>query len=219
MLLDGTRRGFPEDRLDTKSEPKVKCDKGGHYIHTINENVKVYFEDYYQFLEKCEMTAQKEQDRLIDLITETPKIAHGDPFLLPCAANWWWTCVLRTIRSFYGDGSNFGVIMSPWCFGTVTLEKVEIYRDQVARGDIDDPNIPEYPYFVLRYVNDIYKATLLELFDFPEKAFSMRWQYTELLKRYSQVLTNVTASLENVLTLVKKYGSAQKADRRRRRSA
>jgi hypothetical protein len=35
----------------------------------------------------------------------------------------------------------------------------------------------------------------------------MRWQYTELLKRYSQVLTNVTASLENVLELVKKYGT------------
>jgi hypothetical protein len=45
------------------------------------------------------------------------------------------------------------------------------------------------------------------LFDFPEKAFSMRWQYTELLKRYSQVLTNVTSSLENVLELVKKYGT------------
>lgn len=97
--------------------------------------------------------------------------------------------------------------MSPWCFGTVTLEKLEIYKEQVSKGEIEDSNIPEYPYFVLRYVEEIYKSTLLELFDFPEKAFSMRWQYTELLKRYSQVLTNVTASLENVLDLVKKYGT------------
>lgn len=209
MLLDGTRRGFPAERLDTKIEPKVKCDKGGYFIHTINENVKIYFEDYYLFLEKSELRAQKEQDRLIDLIAETPK-SRTETLSYYRARKLVVDLLLRTIRNYYGDGSNLGVIMSPWCFGTVTLEKVEIYRDQVARGEIDDPNIPEYPYFVLRYVNDIYKATLLELFDFPEKAFSMRWQYTELLKRYSQVLTNVTASLENVLTLVKKYGSQSK---------
>jgi len=210
MLLDGTRRGFPTERLDSKNEPKVKCDKGGFYIHTINENVKIYFEDYYLFLEKSEMKAQKEQDRLIDLIEATPK-SRPETLSYYRARKLVVDLVLRTIRSFYGDGSNLGVVMSPWCFGTVALEKVEIYRDQVARGEIDDANIPEYPYFVLRYVNDIYKSTLLELFDFPEKAFSMRWQYTELLKRYSQVLTNVTASLENVLTLVKKYGSQSKS--------
>ena len=100
--------------------------------------------------------------------------------------------------------------MSPWCFGTVTLEKLEIYRDQVAKGEITDSNVPDYPYYILRYINEIYKSCLLDTFDFPEKAFSMRWQYTELLKRYSQVLTNVTSSLENVLELVKKYGTEKR---------
>lgn len=210
MLLDGTKRGFPPERLDARNEPKIKCDRGGFYLYTINENVKVYFEDYYRFLEKTEMTAQKEQDRLIDLIAETPEL-RSETLSYYRARKLIVDLVLRTVRSYYGDQSNLGVIMSPWCFGTVALEKVEIYRDQVARGEIEDANIPEYPYFVLRYVNDIYKAALLELFGFPEKAFSMRWQYTELLKRYSQVLTNVTASLENVLTLVKKYGSQSKS--------
>jgi hypothetical protein len=209
MLLDGTKRGFPPERLDLRNEPKVKCDRGGCYVYTINENVKVYFEDYYRFLEKTEMTAQKEQDRLIDLIAETAP-DRAETLSYYRARKLVVDLVLRTVRGFYGDGANLGVIMSPWCFGTVVLEKVEIYRDQIARGEIDDPNIPEYPYFVLRYVSDIYKSTLLELFGFPEKAFSMRWQYTELLKRYSQVLTNVTASLENVLSLVKKYGSQSK---------
>ena len=74
MLLDGTKRGFPPERLDARNEPKIKCDRGGFYLYTINENVKVYFEDYYRFLEKTEMTAQKEQDRLIDLIAETPAL-------------------------------------------------------------------------------------------------------------------------------------------------
>ncbi len=206
MLLDGTPRGFTADRLRENNEPKVKCDQGGYYVYTLNENVKVYFEDYYCFLESTEMKAQKELDRLINLITETPAerteslaFYRGRKLILDM--------VLRTIRSFYSDGANLGVIMSPWCFGTVTLEKLEIYKEQVSKGEIEDSNIPEYPYFVLRYVEEIYKPTLLELFDFPEKAFSMRWQYTELLKRYSQVLTNVTASLENVLELVKKYGT------------
>ena len=206
MLLDGTQRGFTAERLRENSEPKVKCDQGGHYVYTLNENVKVYFEDYYSFLESAEMKAQKEQDRLIDLIATTPE-ARSESIAFYRARKLILDMVLRTVRTFYSDGSNLGVIMSPWCFGTVTLEKVEIYKEQVSKGEIEDANIPEYPYFVLRYVEEMYKATLLELFDFPEKAFSMRWQYTELLKRYSQVLTNVTASLENVLELVKKYGT------------
>lgn len=210
MLLDGTRRGFTKEILESHTEPRIKCDKGGHYLYTINENVKVYFEDYYRFLEKTEMTAQKEQDRLIEVIADTaPERTETLSFYR--ARKMIVDIVLRTVRSFYGDSSNLGVVMSPWCFGTVTLEKLEIYRDQVAKGEIDDPNIPEYPYFVLRYVNEVHKQTLLELFEFPEKAFSMRWQYTELLKRYSKVLSNVTSSLENVLNLVKKYGAESKS--------
>jgi len=206
MLLDGTRRGFTPERLRDYHEPRVKCDRGGYYLYTVNENVKVYFEDYYRFLEKTELAAQKEQDRLSDCLQATPP-SREETLAYYRARKLVVDLVLRTVRSFYGDGTNLGVIMSPWCFGTVTLEKLEIYRDQVAKGEIRDANVPDYPYFVLRYVNEIHRACLLELFDFPEKAFSMRWQYTELLKRYSQVLTNVTSSLENVLDLVKKYGS------------
>lgn len=206
MLLDGTRRGFTPERLRDHNEPRVKCDRGGYYVYTINENVKVYFEDYYRFLEKTELAAQKEQDRLGECIAETAS-SREETLAYYRARKLVVDLLLRTLRSFYGDGTNLGVIMSPWCFGTVTLEKLEIYRDQVAKGEVRDPNVSDYPYFVLRYVNEIHRSCLLELFDFPEKAFSMRWQYTELLKRYSQVLTNVTSSLENVLELVKKYGS------------
>lgn len=206
MLLDGTRRGFSPEHLRDTHEPRVKCDRGGYYLYTVNENVKVYFEDYYRFLEKTEMQAQKEQDRLIECLRQTGP-ERNETLAFYRARKLIVDLTLRTIRSFYGDGSNFGVIMSPWCFGTVTLEKLEIYRDQVSRGEIEDENVPEYPYFILRYVDENSKPCLLQLFDFPEKAFSMRWQYTELLKRYSQVLTNVTSSLENVLELVKKYGT------------
>ncbi|MEW5994715.1 MAG: hypothetical protein AB1744_09990, partial [Candidatus Zixiibacteriota bacterium] len=105
------------------------------------------------------------------------------------------------------DGANLGVVMSPWCFGTVMLEKVETYRDRLSKGEISDSNVPDYPYYVVRYIDEIYKVTLLELFDFPEKAFQMRWQYSELLKRYSRMLTEITNSLQSVLTTIKNYGS------------
>jgi hypothetical protein len=96
--------------------------------------------------------------------------------------------------------------MTPWCFGTVVLEKIEIYRDRISKGLVQDANIPEYPFYVLQYIDEIYKKTLLELLKFPEKALSMRWQYSELLKRYSKVLSNVTNSLQSVLTMIKSYG-------------
>jgi len=99
------------------------------------------------------------------------------------------------------------VVMTPWCFGTVILEKVEVYRDRLSKGEVDDPNIPEYPYYVIKYMDEIYRATLLEIFGFPEQAFQMRWQYSELLKRYSKVLTDITGSLQSVIRSVKNIGT------------
>jgi len=47
---------------------------------------------------------------------------------------------------------------------------------------------------------------LLELLDFPEEAFKMRWQYSELLKRYSGILSNITTQLQSVLANVRQLG-------------
>jgi hypothetical protein len=115
--------------------------------------------------------------------------------------------VIKTARSFYMDSSTFGVVMTPWCFGTVLLEKVEVYRERLARGEVSEKDIPEYPYYVIKYIDEIHRKTLLDLFDFPEEAFKMRWQYSELLKRYSKVLTNITKSLNSVLMTIKSYGT------------
>ena len=51
MLAENYKRGFTEEKLKSVPEPRVKYDTGGFYIMTISENVKVYFEDYYAFLE------------------------------------------------------------------------------------------------------------------------------------------------------------------------
>jgi len=205
MLADNYQRGFTEERLKSVPEPRVKYDSGGFFIMTISENVKVYFDDFYAFMEsnydKC-MTALTEVEQKLNSFgsewTETVAYYTAVRTILQIVA--------KNIRSFYTDGSNYGVVMTPWCFGTVILEKVEAYRDRLSKGHITDENIPENPYYVIRYIDEIYRKTLLDLFDFPEEAFKMRWQYSELLKRYSRVLSNITGSLQSVMMMIKSYG-------------
>ena len=206
MLDNKFKRGFHQEKLESVSEPKVHKDRGGYFIYTLSENVKVYFDDYYGFLEKvyekCKSELEAIDSKLTQIdndYTETLSFYRAKKIVVEL--------IKKTIVSFYTDGSNFGVIMTPWCFGTVVLEKAELYRERLARGDIQDPNIPEYPYYVIKYMDEIYKKTLLDVFDFPIDAFKMRWQYSELLKRYSKVLSNITSSLNSVLLMVKNYGS------------
>lgn len=206
MLDNKFKRGFTREKLESVSEPKVYKDAGGYYINTLSENVKVYFDDYYEFLEnvyeKCRTELENIETKLSETdesYTETISFYRAQKILIEL--------IIKNAMSFYTDGTNLGVIMTPWCFGTVILEKTEFYRERLMRGDTQDPNIPEYPYYVIKYMDEIYKKTLLDVFDFPEDAFKMRWQYSELLKRYSKVLSNITSSLNSVLLMVKNYGS------------
>lgn len=206
MLEGKFHRGFSEERLGSTQEPKVRKDQKGYFIMSLSENTKVYFEDFYGFLEATYGNAMTERNRVADALltcpanqSETISYYRAKLVIIDLLA--------RTIRRFYTDGSNFGVVMTPWCFGTVVLEKVEVYRERLARGEVNDQNVGDYPYYVIQYMDEIYKIALLELFDFPEKAFQMRWQYSELLKRYSRILTDITSSLESVIKSVRKINS------------
>lgn len=206
MLDNKFKRGFHREKLESVNEPKVHKDTGGYFIYTLSENVKVYFDDYYSFLENVYERSSRELETIESKLsqinndyTETLSFYRAKKIVVEL--------IRRTILSFYTDGSNFGVIMTPWCFGTVVLEKTELYRERLAKGDIQDSNIPEYPYYVIKYMDEIYKKALLDIFDFPTDAFKMRWQYSELLKRYSKVLSNITSSLNSVLLMVKNYGT------------
>jgi hypothetical protein len=206
-MLDGKyKRGFSQQRIAELNDPRIRTDEKGQYIMSLSENTKVYLDDFYAFLERTYNHAMSER-MLLD-----NKIASTDPTQAETVSYYRARGVIvdqlmKTIIRFYTDGGSFGVIMTPWCFGTVVLEKIEVYRERLSKGEVNDPNIPEYPYYVIRYIDEIYKATLLELFDFPEKAFQMRWQYSELLKRYSTILSNITSSLQSVLLQIKAYGS------------
>ncbi|MDD4051305.1 MAG: hypothetical protein PHR28_05325 [candidate division Zixibacteria bacterium] len=205
MLSDNCKRGFPDEKLKSIPEPRVKYDAGGFYIMTISEDVKVYFNDYYEFLEAAHDRCLGELDR-VNVKIASLEATWNESRAYYAAYRVILQLAIKNIRSFYTDSSNFGVIMTPWCFGTVLLEKVETYRERLAKGQVPDENLPENTYYVIRYLDEIYKKTLLDLFDFPEEAFKMRWQYSELLKRYSKVLQNITGSLQSVLMAVKSYG-------------
>ncbi len=206
MLDDKYQRGFTLEKLKNNAEPKVHKDSGGYYISTLSENVKVYFDDYYLFLEKVYDRCQEEKAQLEQKLASTHRQC-AETVSYYRAKIVIFDLAMKSARNFYVDGANFGVVMTPWCFGTVILEKVEVYRERLAKGEINDPNIPEFPYYVIKYIDEIYKKELLDLFDFPEEAFKIRWQYSELLKRYSKVLSNITQSLNAVLLTIKNYGA------------
>ncbi len=206
MLEGRYQRGFSDERLAANIEPRIRKDDRGYFIMSLSENTKVYLEDYYQFLELTYANAAIERERIRHRVSgidservETLSFYRARLVIIDR--------LMQAIRRFYTDGANLGVIMTPWCFGTVMLEKIEVYRDRLGRGEVEDANIPDYPYYVIRYLDEIYKVTLLELFDFPEKAFRMRWQYSELLKKYSKILGNITGSLQSVLTSIRNYNS------------
>jgi hypothetical protein len=206
MLSRITKRGFSKERLEKVPEPKIKRDEKGRYIVSISEGVKVYLEDYYSFLEEVWERAvpiyQETQKRL----DETPD-DHLEAKAFYRARKIIMEVVLTTVKRFYATEDSLGMFMSPWCFGTVVLEKVEMVRDKISKGEETKHEVGEYPYYVTRYIEEIHRKALLDLFEFSSEAFSMRWQYSELLKRYSKTLTNITSSLQSVLLMVRSYTS------------
>lgn len=202
MLSNGTDRGFSEAWLSTVVEPRVHRDQHGHFIYSISENTPVYFEDFYRFLEEVEKKCLVELGVLNFKIRRAPP-EYEQTLSYYSARRIIVEQLLKNVHSFYSDSTNLGVIMTPWCFGTVVLEKIEIYKGRLVRGECTDPNLPDFPYLVFTYLDEIYRKTLLDIFGFPPQAFSVRWQYTELLKRYSKVLSDVNSSLQQILETVK----------------
>ena len=206
MLEGRYRRGFSNERLESTPEPRVRKDERGYFLMSLSENTAVYFEDFYSFLETTYSRALEERQQLDQKLTETPE-SSTETLAYYQARGVLIDLVMKTIRRFYTDGSNLGVVMTPWCFGTVVLEKVEVYRDRLSKGEIQDRNVSTYTYDVVKYIDEIHRTALLELFDFPEKAFHMRWQYSEILRRYSGILSDITTRLQSVLATVKSFGS------------
>ena len=200
----GIKRGFSGEKLRKTHEPIVKKDTEGYYLYTVNEGAKVYFEDFYTFLEGVERKSLRELKGLKEKIERCYEKCE-ETRAYYCARKIIVEVVLKNVYGYYGDDSTFGVIMTPWCFGTVILEKIEIYKERLSRGELPDVNLPENPYLVLRYIDEIYKKTVLDLFELPLEAFSIKWQYTDLLKRLGGVFSDAYTNLADILALIKEY--------------
>ncbi|MEW5993719.1 MAG: hypothetical protein AB1744_04900, partial [Candidatus Zixiibacteriota bacterium] len=71
-MLDGRyKRGFSPERLAASREPKVRNDEMGYYIMSLSENTKVYFEDFYRFLELTYVKAAAEREILARKLRQT----------------------------------------------------------------------------------------------------------------------------------------------------
>jgi len=147
MLSNGIERGFPEKWLSTVPEPRIHKDQQGHFIYSISENAKVYFEEFYQFLEESEKSCLVELGVLNFKFNRTTS-DHQETISYYKARRIIVEQLLKNVCSFYSDSANLGVIMTPWCFGTVVLEKMEIYKARLIRGEATDSNLPDFPYDV-----------------------------------------------------------------------
>lgn len=203
-LSIGISRGFTEEKLERIKEPRVKKDEGGYYVYTVNEGVKVHIGDFYSFLEQVEIAC------LNDLRSLKEKMLRCDPkcdetLAYYSARKIIVEVILKNVYGYYGDDSSLAVIMSPWCFATVVLEKVINYRERLSRGAVPDVNLRESPYHVLRYIDEVHKRTILDMLGLPPEALRYKWQYTELLKSFVKVFSNVHDNLANILALVREY--------------
>jgi hypothetical protein len=198
----GIKRGFSTERLRKIKDPRVKRDQGGFYLHTVNENVKIYFEEFYAFLEKVEENCLDElRDLREKMLSCEKKMQETQAYY--CARKIVVEIILKNVYGYYGEDSSFTVIMSPWCFGTVLLEKIINYKERLARGEIPDVNIKESPYQILRYVDEICKRTVLDMLSLPPQALQYKWQYTELLKNFTKVFSGIYENLTNILSVVR----------------
>ena len=145
MLEGRYQRGFSPERLANEVDPRIRQDENGYFIMSLSENSKVYFNDFYRFLEITYDNSLREKAKISERLTETPE-TYDETIAFYRAKLVIIDQVIRNVRRFYTDGANLGIIMTPWCFGTVMLEKIEVYRDRISKGEVNDPNIISYPF-------------------------------------------------------------------------
>ena len=143
MLEGRYHQGFSNQRLSQVTDAKIRQDENGFYMMSISEDSKVYFEDYYKFMEMTYHRALFEKERIKEKLATLPE-SYTETIAYLRAKAVIIDVLLKNVRRFYTDGSNLGVVMTPWCFGTVMLEKIEVYRDRISRGEVQDENIPDY---------------------------------------------------------------------------
>jgi len=197
--LDMTLNEMYTKGFNSTTDPLIQKDSVGYFIESLSENQVVYLDDYYRFLEiihaRCEKEIEKTRVQLIELVeADSPELTGYLSAKIIIQKH-----IVKTIIRFYTEKSLHGVIMTPWCFGTIMLEKVEVLTEKIRKGEVSGPDIGKYPFYVLQYLDEASKNILLDTFSFPPKAFECRWQYTTILKRYAEILEDIRTTLNRVI--------------------
>ena len=184
MLTTGKERGLTKDKLATIFQNNIIAkDNNGFFLYTINENKKVYFEQFYRFLEKVEKKCQQELNTVREELDEVDKPGEEKrAYLLAKQAIL--IILLDRIEFHYTDKTNLESIVSEWCFGTMVYE---IVRDVDALFEYNftfEIDFGKKPALVTDKIEQICRKTLLDIFKFPDRAFDNMWQYMDLVNRF-----------------------------------
>jgi hypothetical protein len=135
MLKNGMERGFTESELDQLWKQEIiGRDSRGYYIHTAYENDKVYFEDYYRFLEKIELKSlnmiesanwsisqEDKRDKLIRLYAEKLILLK----------------ILDLIQIHYSHYEGLELVLSPEAFWEYAALSIESIQDSIPRDRLE----------------------------------------------------------------------------------
>ncbi len=178
MSLNVHRRGFPLSKLERLYNNNViHYDSGGYYL--FQETYKIYFNDFYRFLEYVESRAMRKLN-LINQKLALPFIFSKEAEMQLIARKIILDIFFNLLYMHYEEGNNLNLIMPEWCFGTLVLETVINIEVLVKDGEYEIINTPEP---VLEIVPEIGKDFLLDIFEFPEEAFMEMWHHNILDRR------------------------------------
>lgn len=160
MLENGTERGFSQYELDQLWDQEIiGQDEEGYYVHSAYENSKVYFEDFYQFLEKIEakclsmiesanwsISQEDKRDRITELYAEKLILLK----------------VLELIRNHYGFYQGLEFIAPPQAFAQYAIWNIESIEENIPQDRLEgNRNVAE----VLEKVKEIYGDILGEILE------------------------------------------------------
>jgi hypothetical protein len=178
-VLERASRGLSDEVLENLADREVIGeDEGGFFLYTFSEDVKVYFEDAYDFLEQSHQRCREYLAKLGEDMARGMEDAGTLRRLQ--ARREVARLLLNFLEDYYTTANDLEAIMSSRCYATVFLEGIE----ELDHAEIKDRTLP---LTVLDLMQEEASDLILELLDLPPEALSKRWQYIELAQRFGVV--------------------------------
>ena len=85
---------------------------------------------------------------------------------------------INLLRKSFRERENFKLMVHDIIKGKIFDESFDLIIAFQVYPFLEQPEI------VIKYIEEIGKKTLLDIFEFPEEAFEKMWQYTGMLNRF-----------------------------------